>query len=84
MFTARSLKDYPGNPFTALLTDDEKLRTMHADILCLGRHKTRGVPDDRYLDLADQLLHQGKHGRASIETLIDAIGRPRPAGFFFE
>lgn len=84
MFTARSLKDYPGNPFTALLTDDEKLRTMHEDILCLGHHKTRGVPDDRYLDLADQLLRQEKHGRASIETRIDPICRPHVAGFFFE
>jgi hypothetical protein len=84
MFTARSLKDYPGDPFTALLSDDEKLRTMREDILCLGRHKTRGVPDDRYLDLADQLLRQEKHGRASIETRLDPIGRPRVAGFFFE
>jgi hypothetical protein len=84
MFTARSLKDFPGNPFTALHTDDEKLRTMHEDLICLGRHKTRGVPDDRYLDLADQLLRQGKHERASIATQIDPIGRPNVAGFFFE
>jgi len=73
MYSARSLKNYPGNPFTALVTDDEKLRTMQEDLICLSRHRTREVPDGRYLDLADQLLHQGKHERARRSIEIDPV-----------
>ena len=61
MYSARGPKNYLRNPFTALLTNDEKLSTIQEDLICVSRHKTRGVPDGRYLDLADQLLHQGKH-----------------------
>lgn len=61
--TVRSYKNYPLNPFSALLSDNEKLRNIREDLVSMTRHRTRGVPDGRYLDLADQLLHQRKHER---------------------
>jgi hypothetical protein len=67
----------PGeSSFTALFTDDKRLAALKEDLICVSRHRTRGVPDRRYLDLADQMLHQGERRgvRPSIE--IDPVVIP--------
>ena len=68
MDTERALNSCLGNPFTALLAQDGKLRNIQEDIDAMSRHTTHGVPDERYLDLADELLHQGKYEPAHLES----------------
>jgi hypothetical protein len=67
MADERSSKHYPLNPFTELLTDNEKLRNVQEDLTSMSGHRTRGIPDGRYLDLADQLLYHDKRERERLK-----------------
>jgi hypothetical protein len=67
MASERSPKHYPLNPFTELLTDEEKLSNVQDDLTAMSAHRTRGIPDGRYLDLADQWLYHGNRERERLK-----------------